>query len=152
MIADIVIIIIMALCILLGYIRGLLGVAVRILGFIAALVIAFILYTPISNYIIKNTDFVANIQETIEGKIYTEEENIKGNNIDTQNLTVENYIEDYTEEMKKSGAEAISGGAATAIVKVRNMDRTIYNRKNINDIYKNICKHNRKNTNNKTIQ
>ena len=39
MIADIILIIVMALCVALGYYRGLVGVAVRILGFVLSLVI-----------------------------------------------------------------------------------------------------------------
>lgn len=71
MIADIVIIIFIALCILLGYIRGLAKVAVKIIGFIASLIIALVLYTPVSNYIINNTEVVGNLQVTIQDKIYS---------------------------------------------------------------------------------
>ena len=58
MIADIIVIGIMALCIFLGYWRGLIHVAVRLLGFVVALIVALILYTPVSNYIIENTSAV----------------------------------------------------------------------------------------------
>ena len=56
MIADIIIIAIMGLCVFFGYSRGLIKVGVRILSFVISLVIALVLYTPISNYIIENTD------------------------------------------------------------------------------------------------
>lgn len=159
MIADIVVIAIMLLCVFLGYQKGLIGVAVKILGFIAALIIALILYTPVSNYIINNTNIVTNIQEAIEGKINSEEKNSKENIIQTENMIeqenltkeMEKYVENYTNEIKEEGTKYISSGIAVAIVRVRNMDRIIYNCKNNNDIYKNVCKHNRKNTNNKTI-
>ena len=152
MIADIVVIIVMALCIFLGYFRGLIKVAVKILGFLAAFIVAFILYTPISNYVINNTEIVANIQKNIEGKIYTTQEENQNNNIQEENISIENYIDEYAEEVKRNGAEIVSEGAAITIVKVRNLDSIIYNNKDTNDIHKNICKHNRKNSNNKTIQ
>lgn len=78
MIADIVVIIFIALCILLGYIRGLAKVAVKIIGFVASLLIALVLYTPVSNYIINNTEIVGNLQVTIQNKIYA------GNKEETQ--------------------------------------------------------------------
>ena len=70
MLADLILIMLMALFIFLGYKRGLIKVAVRLLGFVAALVIALILYTPISNYIIENTEVVPNLKNTIEAKLY----------------------------------------------------------------------------------
>lgn len=154
MIADVVVVGIMALCIFFGYARGLIGVAVKILGFIAALLIALIFYTPVSNYIINNTEIVSEIQKTIEDKIYIKDnESEEVSSISNENLsqTVEQYIDEYTDEMKSQGAEYVANGLAIAVVRVRNMDRIICYCKNINDIYKNICKYNRKNTNNKTI-
>ena len=138
MIADIVVIAIMLLCVFLGYQKGLIGVAVKILGFIAALIIALILYTPVSNYIINNTNIVTNIQEAIEGKINSEEKNSKENIIQTENIIeqenltkeMEKYVENYTNEIKEEGTKYISSGIAVAIVRVRNMDRIIYNCKN----------------------
>ena len=80
MIADIIVIAIMALCIFLGYYRGLIHVAVRVLGFFVALIISLILYIPVSNYIIDNTEAVPSIQGVVQGKLYnketTQEENV----------------------------------------------------------------------------
>lgn len=80
MFADIIVIIFIALCILLGYIRGFAKVAIKIIGFIASLIIALILYTPISNYIINNTEIVNNLQTAIQEKIYTENKEEKEEN------------------------------------------------------------------------
>ena len=65
MIADIVVIALILLCTFIGYKKGLIKVAVGIIGFIIALVFALILYIPISNYIIENTEVVSNLKNTI---------------------------------------------------------------------------------------
>lgn len=148
MIADIITIAIIFLSIFLGYQKGLIGVAVKIIGLFAALIVALILYTPVSNYIINNTNAVNSLQTIIEDKMYgNEEEQEESEEI----TTIEQYIESYTEELKENSTKYISKTIAISIIKVRNMDRTIYNNQNNNDIHKNVCKHNWKNTNNKTI-
>lgn len=152
MIADIILILVMVLCIFLGYKKGLIKVAVRIIGFVAAILIALVFYTPVSNYIINNTDLTDNLSKTIESTIYNKEES---NEITQEEAgipeTVEKYIENYTEEMKESSSAYIARGVAVSAIRIRYMDRAIYSSKSTYDIYKNICKYNRKYTNNKTI-
>lgn len=139
MIADIITIAIIFLSIFLGYQKGLIGVAVKIIGLFAALIVALILYTPVSNYIINNTNAVNSLQTIIEDKMYgNEEEQEESEEI----TTIEQYIESYTEELKENSTKYISKTIAISIIKVRNMDRTIYNNQNNNDIHKNVCKHN----------
>ena len=119
MIADIAVIAIMALCVFLGYYRGLIHVAVRFLGFIVALIVAMILYPPVSNYIIENTGAVASIQETIQGKLYNKEEKQEENVIENESITgqIGKYIEDKTDEFKANTSEVISKEVAIAVVK-----------------------------------
>ncbi len=119
MVADIVIIAVMFLCVFLGYVRGLIKVAVRILGFLAALIIAFILYTPISNYLINNTEIVPNLKDTIQSKLYSQEEDssdVQNSNADFSE-SINNYIEHYTDEMKQNSSEYIAEGLANALVR-----------------------------------
>lgn len=152
MIADIILIIVLALCIFLGYRRGLIKVAVRIIGFVAAILIALVFYTPISNYIINNTDITENLSKTIESKIYNQEEKEENISNDTISMeTAQKYIENYTDEMKANSSEYIAKGIAISVIRIRNLDRIIYSSKNTYDIYKNICKYNRKYTYNKAI-
>ena len=119
MIADIVVIAIMALCIFLGYYRGLIHVAVRFLGFFVALIVALVLYVPVSNFIIDNTSAVANIQVIVQNKLYNEEESQEEKNIEDDNFAtqVEKYIGDKTNEIKKSTSEVISKEVAIAVVR-----------------------------------
>ena len=74
MVADLVVIVIFLLCIFLGYKKGLIKVAVRILSFVIALIIALVLYTPVSNYITENTEIVPNLKEKIYLALYHGEE------------------------------------------------------------------------------
>lgn len=119
MIADIVVIAIMALCVFLGYYRGLIHVAVRLLGFVVALIVALILYTPVSNYIIENTNAVQSIQEVIQNKLYSKEEKQEENIIEDGNFTkqIEKYIGDKTDEFKQNTSEVVSREIAIAVVR-----------------------------------
>ena len=119
MIADIVIIAIMALCVFLGYYRGLIKVAVRVLGFFAALVVALVLYIPVSNFIIDNTDAVANIQGVIQSKLYNKEEKQEENIVkdDSFATQIQEYIGEKTDELKQNTSEVISREAAIVVVR-----------------------------------
>lgn len=118
MFADLILIILMALCIFLGYKRGLIKVAVRLLGFFAALIVALILYTPISNYIIENTEVVPNLKNTIETKLYTKEETKQ--DVENANIVdnVGKYIENYTEGIKENTVSFAAQEIAVAIVRI----------------------------------
>ena len=120
MIADIVVIAIMALCVFLGYYRGLIHVAVRLLGFVVALIVALTLYTPVSNYIIENTNAVASIQGVVQDKLYKPEEKPEENTLNEDNLIgqMEKYIGDKTDEIKQNTSEVVSREVAIAVVRV----------------------------------
>ena len=122
MIADIILIAIIGLCVFFGYTRGLIKVGVRILSFVISLIVALILYTPISNYIIENTDIVSNLQTTINSKLSGTEDNQEVNE-DTNEKTniadmVGKYIDDYTENIKNTATGAISEQVAIAVVRI----------------------------------
>lgn len=119
MIADIVVIAIMALCVFLGYYRGLIHVAVRLLGFVVALIVALALYTPVSNYIIDNTNAVASIQGVVQNKLYKQEKKKEENTIQDENFInqMEKYIGDKTDEFKQNTSEVISKEVAIAVVR-----------------------------------
>lgn len=65
-IIDIVIVAIIGLCLFLGYKRGLTGSLLKILSFILAIVIAFILFKPVSNLVINNTNLDDSLKTSIE--------------------------------------------------------------------------------------
>ena len=73
---DIIIIAIFLICIGIGYVKGLTGSLLKIISFILALVIAFILFKPIANFVIDNTNWDESLEQTIkEMLIETPEEN-----------------------------------------------------------------------------
>lgn len=122
MIADIIIIAIMGLCVFFGYSRGLIKVGVRILSFVISIVIALVLYTPISNYIIENTDIVSNLQNTINSKMSGTEEKEEVNEIEKENTNIADmmgkYVEDYTDNIKNTATGAISEQVAIAAIRI----------------------------------
>lgn len=69
LLVDIIILIIMALCIFIGYKRGLIKCAINVLSFFVAIIVVILLTTPVSNLIINNTKIDDNIRETILGKL-----------------------------------------------------------------------------------
>ena len=62
-IVDLVILAIMALCVIFGYIRGLTGSLIKIVSFVLSLIIAFVLFIPVSSIIINNTQLDENIEK-----------------------------------------------------------------------------------------
>ena len=68
-IIDLIVIAILVLSTFLGYKKGLIGVAFKILSFLIAIVITLILYRPISNYIINNTEIALTIENSISEKL-----------------------------------------------------------------------------------
>ncbi len=102
-IVDIIILAIMLLCIFLGYKKGLIGVGVNILGFLIALVIAFLLYTPISNFIIKNTTIQPTLKEAISGTVasYVINDEEKQETEDNSPKVMTDYINSFIEQEKQ---------------------------------------------------
>lgn len=72
-IIDLAMVAIITLFIFIGYKQGLVKVAIKILSFFIAIVVAFILYKPVSNIIINNTFIDDNIKNTIIERIKPQE-------------------------------------------------------------------------------
>ncbi len=104
-IVDIIIIAIILICIFFGYKKGLVGVAVNILGFIIALLIALILYAPISNFIINHTPIQTTLENAIKGTVTSyvikEDENKTEENTDNSPKVVTDYINGFIEKEKQ---------------------------------------------------
>lgn len=106
---DIVVIAIIALCTFIGYKQGLVKSAIKILAFFIAIIVALILYKPVSGIIIKNTS----IDDTIKNAIV---EKIAPNGIDKeQEVTVEDEI---SVKILGSAKNTIEGIAETFAIKL----------------------------------
>lgn len=72
LIIDLIIVAVILLFTFLGYKRGLIKVAIHLCTFFIAIIVAFVLYKPISNVVIENTNIDETIQTTITSKILPE--------------------------------------------------------------------------------
>ena len=105
---DIVVVAILALNIILGYKKGLINVVFNIVAFLLAIVITLVLYKPVSNIIIQNTNIHENIKEMILKRSQgtePKEENIESNDI---NKYIENSINNMTNEAKTAAREVVA--------------------------------------------
>lgn len=104
-IIDLVIVAIIALCILLGYRKGLTGSLLKIVSFVLALIIAFILFKPVSNFVIDNTNWDENLEQAIRQSILKQEEPKDDKEQTKQSMpdVMMNYI---NEAVEKAGNEA----------------------------------------------
>lgn len=126
-IIDLIILGIIVLCVILGYHKGLTGALLKIVSFVLALVIAFILFKPVSNLIIDKTNWDENLEQGIRDMIIsddigddtTEEDNIEEN----QNMptVITEYINKAVEDAGNEAKEAIADTTA------RNVAITIIN-------------------------
>ena len=107
-IVDLVILGIMALCIIIGYVRGLTGSLIKILSFVLSIIIAFVLFIPVSNLIIDKTGIDENLEQTIRDAIVQEDvtEETK------MPETITNYIGEKIEQASDSAKEAIVDSTA----------------------------------------
>ena len=104
-IIDLVIVAIIALCILIGYHKGLTGSLLKIVSFVLALIIAFILFKPVSNFIINKTDWDENLEQAIKQSFLKQEEQKPEEEKTQENMpdVITNYI---NESVEKAGNEA----------------------------------------------
>lgn len=127
-IVDIIIILTIALCTFIGYKRGLIKVAVNILGFFLAIIISLTLYEPISNFVINNTNIKEKIKQSISGTIeeYVEdEENEKESEEKDESKIISTYINSFIkgekqkiENSKRQVVESVAENVAINIIKV----------------------------------
>lgn len=109
-IVDLVIIVVIILSTYLGYRKGLIGVAFKILSFIIAIIITFILFRPVSSYIINNTTFDETIENVIiekfAGTNITPEGTIKQEESNIPNVIV-NYINNMAQDTINNSKEMV---------------------------------------------
>ena len=118
LILDIVIIAILALSIIMGYKKGLINVIFNIFAFFLAIIITLVLYKPVSDIIIKNTD----IQEKIETAII---ENTKGEENKKEEKTengiqkyIENTMQNAEEDAKSKAIEVVAKNVSTKCIEI----------------------------------
>ena len=108
---DICIVVLLSLSIFLAYRKGLIGVAVKVLSFIIAILIALILAFPISNIIIEHTEIDDKIEESIINRFVQEENSEK----QSQGL-IAKQIEDYADEVKENSVKIVAQNISRTII------------------------------------
>lgn len=107
---DILLIAILLISIILGYKKGLINVAFNLCAFIIALIITLVLYKPITNFVIDNTEFDEKIESVIiEKGISNDEKNT------TEDGTLNKYIEEYVMKSVDNTKNEIVKSTATII-------------------------------------
>ena len=113
-IIDLVIVAIIALCILLGYRKGLTGSLLKIVSFVLALILAFILFKPVSNFVIDNTNWDENLEQAIRQSILKQEESKDDKEQTNQSMpdVMMNYINEAVENAGNEAKNAIIDATA----------------------------------------
>lgn len=118
-IADLVVIAVLILCTYVGYKRGLTKSIIKILSFVIAICIAFMLFKPVSNIVIDNTNYDENIQASIvqvfEDKEGNNEEQ-KENSPILQHINAE--VKKATEEKKNEVVNDAARKISINIIKI----------------------------------
>ena len=116
-IVDIVILAILALCILIGYKKGLTKCLINVLAFLIAIAIAAMLFKPASVIVRTNTEIDENIQSSIVN-VFDQEEKEKKDDNEKSSPIIEYLTEkakDATEEKKK---EIVNNTAKELAIKI----------------------------------
>ena len=105
-IIDLIIVAIFIVCIGIGYFKGLTGSLLKIVSFVLALVIAFVLFKPVANFIVDHTNWDENLEQAIKEMLIKENEPEEKEQIQEEQSmpdVITNYINDAVE---KAGTEA----------------------------------------------
>lgn len=106
---DIILIAIIILNVAIGYKKGLINVIFSICAFLIAILVTLILYKPVSNLIINNTDIDDKIKEVIINNNQVNENN--NNEAQEEKTELQKYV-----ESKVSGMEDVAKSEAIQIV------------------------------------
>lgn len=121
-IVDLIIVLVLALFIFAGYKKGLTGSLIKLVSFVVAIALAFMLYKPIANIIKEKTSLAENIEQTIIqtfGKENVQEENVKEDNIPTSILNnISSEIENGTLEARNEIVQNTAKSMSITIINV----------------------------------
>ena len=113
---DIVIVAIIVLSIFLGYKRGLVNVIFNVCAFLVAIVITFILYKPVTNLVIQNTEFDEKIENIIIEKGVSDDEQDETKEKNILNEYIEKYITETATDAKDEAIISVAGIISEKVV------------------------------------
>ncbi len=116
-VVDLIVIAIIALCIILGYVRGLTGSLIKILSFVLSIVIAFVLFIPISNLVIENTQIDESLEQSIREMIIGNEQEEESNMPEAITDYIGQRVEQAADDAKTAVVDSTARDVAETIVK-----------------------------------
>lgn len=117
-ILDIILVAIVALNIFICYKKGLVKLAVGLIAFAAAIILALILYKPVSNLIIENTEIDENIEQAIINNFSGDTQE----NEEVRYVSVLDYLQKYVDDaVNKTQTEIVTQTAGMMAVKIINV-------------------------------
>ena len=113
---DVVIVAILLLNIIIGYKKGLVKAIVSIVAFLIAIIATLILYRPVSNFIINNTELDDKIKEVIinNNDENTEEEESTSN----KGIDILNQMQETADETKEYAIEVMADNIAIQAIQI----------------------------------
>lgn len=117
-ILDIILVAIIALNIFICYKKGLVKLAVGLIAFAAAIILALILYKPVSSLIIENTEIDENIEQAIINNFSGDTQE----NEEVKYVSVLDYLQKYVDDaVNKTQTEIVTQTAGMMAVKIINV-------------------------------
>lgn len=117
-ILDIILVAIIALNIFICYKKGLVKLAVGLIAFAVAIILALILYKPVSNLIIENTEIDENIEQAIINNFSGDTQE----NEEVRYVSVLDYLQKYVDDaVNKTQTEIVTQTAGMMAVKIINV-------------------------------
>ena len=116
LIVDLVIVAIILLCVGLGYKRGLTGCLLKIISFILAIIVACILFKPVSILIINNTQIDENLENSIRSVIIKQEEEKNEVEKTEEDTTMPTVVQEYINETLEDATNDVKNKVATLII------------------------------------
>ena len=121
-ILDIILVAIIALNVYLCYKKGLVNLAVGLIAMVAAIILAVVLYKPVSNLIIEKTELDENIEKAIIEKFSAD----VPENAEVRYVGIWEYLEKYVDNaVNKTQNEIVYETAGTMAVKIINIGALI---------------------------
>lgn len=148
LIVDIAIIAIVLICIIIGYVKGLTGCLLKIVSFVLSIIVAFVLFNPIANFVIDNTRWDEDLEEAIrqmavaennEQSSTGENSNIESSNIEDSNIEDSNIEGSNNQEItnKETSSKAQNNSNGTSSESQNNSSGTKNNSSGIPSVMMN---------------
>ena len=112
---DIGIVAIVALSTFLGYKKGLIGVAFKIISFLIAIILAFVLCKPVSSYIMQQTIIDDKVEETIENALSNKQ--VESPQEQSNTMGIPEVITDYIQKEITNATVQAQNQVATVVAK-----------------------------------